>query len=362
MVAAGERGFDKTPQEKGSRLKNAKGYTLREQQLIARFGKSVLHPLCQVALRFWQTEAEYSALMKKALEAKKFRDDFKEQRKKAARLASWFSDNKREEVEQAAAVLKKIDNEFLPKAQKLYEANLEFLSAYDWDLVRAVACALFDQECDKYKGDNQAQKALQRTQKRWDEITNGKPLKPSDARKFGILRALHDKKIKATSAIEGPAAGYLEAGTGGDRSLSDETWQGRLTARELHEHLKSTKGAAVAGDNEAKEIRRDAKKLRIRLAEDQCGRKWKGPFLKTQKANKPRGRPREKVELIYAGDTSGVEAAVAKKYLGTHRAADSVREKDAYSVASARKDSASVEKEIKQLMLCRGGRRDDYVS
>jgi len=262
--------------------------TLRTREAIARFGKSALHPLCQAALRFWQIDAEFSALTKQAKQVTELVNNFKQQRREAVALARWFAKQKQKEVAQAAKLVRKIDNELLPKTQKCYEATLKLWSGCDFN--HKVAAVLFEREGASYKGDNQAQKALQRTRRRWDAITNGKPLRASDARSLGILRMHRDKLIKATSAKAGAPAGYLEAVRGGDRPLSDEAWQGRLTARDIHAHLKGTEGAGVAGDKDAKEIRRDAKKLGIRLAEDQRGRKWKAPPPAKQKPKKPRGR------------------------------------------------------------------------
>jgi hypothetical protein len=122
---------------------------------------------------------------------------------------------------------------------------------------------------------------------------------------------------------DGAAAGYWEAATGGDRLLSDEVWQGRLTAQELRLHLEATDGACVAGDQDAKEIRRVLRKLGIRPAEDQRGRKWKplGPAKQKPKQSKRRGRPRIRPSIrwsdvvLLGADIIPIEAAQARQLM-----------------------------------------------
>ena len=61
---------------------------------------------------------------------------------------------------------------------------------------------------------------------------------------------LRDKVIKAKFAKGEAVNGYWEAVAGGERALSDEAWQGRLTAREIHSRLVN---AGVLNGSRAKE-------------------------------------------------------------------------------------------------------------
>lgn len=78
----------------------------------------------------------------------------------------------------------------------------------------------------------------------------------------------------------GAKAGLLESARGGVRPLSDEALQGLLTAREIQSRL-----VDAPGDRHAKEVRRLASKLGIRLAEDQRGRK-RNPYVSKQEPNR----------------------------------------------------------------------------
>lgn len=352
-------------------MKNTKANTLRMREAIARFGQSVLHPLCAAALDFWQLDAEFLALTKRAKEAKELIDSVKQRRREAIALANSISEQKRKEVAQAAAILRKIDNELFSKVEKCYAAAVKLWSECDFN--HKVAEVLFDRERTAYKGNNQAQKALERTRKRWDAVTNGKPLKASDGRALGILRMHREKLIKASWAKDGAAAGYYEAGRVGDRPSSDQALQGRLTAREIHSHLKAAEGADVAGDKDAKEIRRDAKKLGFLLAEDQPGRKWK-PAVPKQKPKRPRGRPREKADLVYVDDIDRAHPRLRKHHVSTtgHVLSQSGWWRSGVKagntsygglsswVKSARKDLAVIDREMEDLTLLRGGRRGKY--
>jgi hypothetical protein len=139
-----------------------------------------------------------------------------------------------------------------------------------------------------------ALKALQRTHKRWSANPNaiGVHLKEGDWRKLEILNMLQDEVIKAKWSKNGAAAGYWEVAAGGNRPLSDESWQGQLTAKEIQSRL-----VDAPGDKDAKEVRRLLKKLGFRSAKDQLGRKWKSPYLKKQKSKRPRGRPRTRSDV-----------------------------------------------------------------
>jgi hypothetical protein len=179
--------------------------------------------------------------------------------------------------------------------------------------------------------------------------------------------------IKATWAKHGAGAGYSEAARGGDRVLSDEIWQGRVTAKEIRSYLEATYGSRAAGDKDAKEIRRAAKKLGIRLAEDQRGRKWKPPLLpKEQEPKRQRGRPRTKAELEFVKDLEAIEADLVKapRVAKMDSWVDSLTGKatqkviaqiDQMTVAEARKIIREMDREIARLTLRRGGRRGLFV-
>ena len=139
-----------------------------------------------------------------------------------------------------------------------------------------------------------ALRALQRTRKRWSANPNaiGVHLKDGDPRQLEILNMLQNEAIKAKWSKNGAAAGYWEVGASGNRLLSDESWQERLTAKEIQSRL-----VDAPGDKDAKEVRRLLKKLGIRPAKDQLGRKWKSPYLKKQKPKRPRGRPRTRSDV-----------------------------------------------------------------
>ena len=66
-------------------------------------------------------------------------------------------------------------------------------------------------------------------------------------------------------------------------------------------------GVRVAGDKDAKEIRRVAKKLGIRLAEDERGRKLKWPYP-PKEPKQPLGRPRTKPDIRFVSDLEAIEA------------------------------------------------------
>ena len=172
---------------------------------------------------------------------------------------------------------------------------------------------------------------------------------------------LRDKKIKAECAKGGALAGYTEAPFGGDRPLSDDEWQGRLTAREIHSHLAAAYGAGVAGDKDAKEVRRIARRLGIRLDEDQRGRKLMGPRPKNQELKRPRGRPREKPEIDFRADTASVEAEQAKApRTPIGEASYGWRERNRRELELSRRVIKSIDREIKKLTMLRGGSLGRY--
>jgi hypothetical protein len=252
--------------------------SLRTQQAIARFGKSARHPLCQAALDLWKLDEElFDAKQRKGVQAliKQFRKEPKAK-----------------------------------EATQAYEAIVKVRSIYQE--LRRMRVARFERECDAVirTGDVKARRALQRVRKRW--IAKEARLKDGDYRTLETLSMLRDKVIKAAWAKDGAAAGYLEAARGGDRALSDEAWEGRLTARDIHSRLMAAEGSRVAGDKDAKEIRRLARKLGIRLAEDQPGRKWKPFRAKQEPKQQPRGRPCTNPWVEFTKNLAGVEAMQVK--------------------------------------------------
>jgi len=113
---------------------------------------------------------------------------------------------------------------------------------------------------------------------------------------------LRDKTIDQATAKEGVRGRWLEAFRSVHRPLSDEAWQALLTAREIQSRL-----VDAPVDRDAKEVRRLASKLGIRLAEDQGGRK-RNPYLSKQEPNRPRGRPRTKPDIGFTNDLEAEEA------------------------------------------------------
>ncbi len=199
----------------------------------------------------------------------------KENKEQAQTLIEQFCSERKEKEAIAASVNLRAIDALLPKMQRCYEAAIKLRSIYQE--TRRIALARFEIECDAVKraGDVRARRALQRVRKRW--IANETSWEDSDRRTLEILKMLRDKTTKAAWAKDGPEAGYWEAASGGERALSDKTWQKRLTAREIQSGL-----VDAPGDRDAKDVRRLAKKLGILLAEDQRGRKRK-PCLPQQR-------------------------------------------------------------------------------
>jgi hypothetical protein len=145
--------------------------------------------------------------------------------------------------------------------------------------------------------DIKAFSAYQQLKKRWHSGRNGAHLTNGDKRVTGILNMLHVKVIEAALMKDGAAAVYREID--GNRLLSDEIFYGRLTANEIRLQLAAKYGPGVAGDSYAKEIRRTAKRLGVRLAKDKRGAKWKPPITQAEnKVRRPVGRPRIRPEEI----------------------------------------------------------------
>ena len=347
--------------------------SLRTRQAIARFGKAARHPLCLAALDLWALDAKSSKLKKDASSTEELLNSAERQKKQArALLDQFYKEGKQKETIEAAAVLRKINENFLPKARKAYQAQVKLLAIFDE--IRTYPAGQFKREllAAKRAKNTSALRALPRVQKQWKALSNGERLKYSERRELGILQMLRDKKIKAEWAKGGALAGYTEAAFGGNRPLSDEEWQGRLTAREIHSHVKATDGAGVAGDKDAKEVRRSARRMGIRLDEDQRGRKWKGPRPKNRGPKRPRGRPQVKPKLLRVGNLAGVEEArlsrhrVNKMDSFTKRSIGEddikiISQIDSYSVEQARKDIRKIDSEIRKLQLARGGRKGLYV-
>ena len=351
--------------------KEPKAVSLRARQAMAKFGKAARHPLCLAALDLWACDVELSKLKKNALSTKQLLNDVERQKKQSrALLDQFYKEGKEKEVIEAAALVRNI-NELLPKAQNAHQLQIKLLAIYGE--VRRHYDAQFKREslaADRFK-DTSAFKALPRVQRRWGALSNGARLKYSELREFGILQLLRDKKIRAESAKGGVLAEIMEAKFGGNRSLSDDEWQGRLTAREIHSRLMVSDGADVAGDKDAKEVRRNARRLGIRLDEDQRGRRWKGPRPKTQRVKKPQGRP-PKPDFI--GNFEAAEPFLGLNQTNTAGHALSggdIREPVKYGntsyggldswVRSAWKDLKEIDREIRSLTLRRGGNKGLYV-
>ncbi len=243
-------------------MKYAKFNSLRTQQAIALFGKDARYPLCLAALEVWRLDAELKARTRDvALSEEVLKDAKPQEEQMQALLKQLHKERKEKEANEAAALLRKID-EHLLKAQTCYQATVKLRAFYHEGC--GVVAVQFRRECDAVirSRDVKARRALKRLRRRW--LANETLLQDRDYRTLEILKMLRSKVIKAVWEKDGPAAGYTEAAFGGDRPLSDEIWARRLTAREI---------AAEVG--EVKESRRLAKKLGIILAVDQRGRKQK---------------------------------------------------------------------------------------
>jgi hypothetical protein len=338
-----------------------KADSLRTQQAISRFGKSARHPLCLAALDLWQLDAELLTRAKEIGVLAEVTSSAKKQKKQArALLDQFYKEEKQKDAIEAAALVRKID-EHLLETQTAYQATVKLRSIYQEFLPGRVALFECERDAVVRTGGVKASRALQRVRKRWNTNpkANGARLKDGDRRTFEILKMLRDKVINAAWAKDGAIAGYTEAALGGDRLLSDEAWQGRLTAREIHSRLMAVGGSRLAGDKDAKEIRRLLKRLGIRPAEDQQGRKWKPPNLAKQEPKRPRGRPRTKPKIVFTG-LEAVEAKIAAP-------GDGLRNQQIYEVRQksdlkrARQDLRSIDREIARLVLRRGGRRGRFV-
>ncbi len=296
-------------------MKDAEVYSLRTQEAIARFGNAARHPLCQAWLSVQRLRKELLELARDSLSfGKNVLDRAKQLREQTHVLLIQFrKERKKKEAQEAAQLLRNVDVH-LAKAQAQYDAKFRVFTTWHDELLPA-ADANFERELDAI-GDARnfgALKDLQIVKRRW-QADEGKRLKSGRHRTLGILQLLHRRVISGIWAKDGAAAAYWEAASGGDRLLSDEVWQWRLTVREFHSRLTEAYGHRVAGDKGGKEIRRTLNRLGIRWAEDQRGRKRKAPYPKTQRPRKPLGRPR-KVELVYV-DTDIAQALQIKEEHG----------------------------------------------
>jgi hypothetical protein len=279
-----------------SLTKNTKADSLRTAKAVARFGKAARHPVCQAALQLWQFDAKLLKWAKDICSLSEILSSAKKQKKQAQALIEQFRKKRKEkEASEASALLHEIDQHLL-KTEAAYRANVDVYTKWLHELrPRVAARAAREWEAVVRAGDTtKALRALQRMRKRWSANPNaiGVHLKDGDRRKLEILNMLQDEVIKAKWSKNGAAAGYWEVGAGGNRPLSDESWQGRLTAKEIQSRL-----VDAPGDKDAKEVRRLLEKLGIRPAEDQRGRKWESPYLKKQRPKRPRGRPHTRSDV-----------------------------------------------------------------
>src|SRR5437660_4897873 len=167
-------------------------YSLRTQLAITRWGKGARYPLCLAALSLWSIEKE----------------------------------------------LRKVGNDIALLKEDLGNAELKS-KAQHWllvyDKLYPVAVAWFKIELDA--ANIKEFGAYKRLKKNWRNGSSEAHLTNGRKRVLRILELLRDKVIKAAWAKGGAKAGYVEAAFGGERPLSDDVWQGRLTASEIHLHL-----------------------------------------------------------------------------------------------------------------------------
>jgi hypothetical protein len=148
---------------------------------------------------------------------------------------------------------------------------------------------------------------------------------------------------------------------------------------EFRSGLEAMYGPKVAADKEGKQVRRTLRALGIQEAEDQPGRKWKGPVPITakQEPKRRRGRPRIHPEIVSAGDTGraeGIQRAIFGARVNTagHVLPDYChRDKFKFGntsygglsslAESARKDIAEIESQIEKIRMSRGGSLGRYV-
>jgi hypothetical protein len=290
-----------------------KANSLRTQQAIARFGKSARHPLCLAWLRLQEGQEVLRDVMKGTEKGCRLLDSAKQLKKKAIALYRQRCKEEREkEAIQAAELLRK-SNELLQEVEASYrtlggENGLVALRNQWKEFHRndELAFAIKQLWAEKTR-DAKALRGL-----RYLKKTANRGMNNGQKRVFGILKMLRHKVFRGARAKDGVAKALWVAGSCGDWPLSDESWQGRFTVMEFRSGLEDMYGPRVAGDKEGKKVRRTLKGLGIQPAEDQVGRKWKGPFPEKQKPKRPVGRPR-KVELICADNIDSVQSYKARK-------------------------------------------------
>ena len=295
--------------------KISKALSLRTRKLIVRYGKDAQYPVCQAALSLWSLEAELATRANDGLELENTLNRLRASKDQARSLLDLFYEKgKQKEAIQADTLLRNI-GENLKKTQECYRATTKLFKLLQGELF-PLARAQFKIKRDAVTEDAKARKALRRLRKSWKADAD-RILKAGERRTLRLLEMAQKKVIRAKWAKDGYVAGWTEVALGSDRPLNDESWQGRLTAREVYSHIAATDDLCVAGDKDAKEIRRTARGLEIRLAEDQRGRKWKEPRPKKQELKKPRGRPRTSVELVPYGDTDIPQGGEVRRSRGT---------------------------------------------
>ena len=287
-------------------MKNAHSNSLRTQQAVSEFGKAARHPLCQAWLRLREWQSESSRHEKDAAASLALLKRVEHQKKQARTLyEQLYKQGKQKEVIRVAALLRKI-SDHLEKLKTVYQAQVR-LCAYSkefrqhYDIRFVLEC----QRAERTK-DRKALRALRYLKDTATESNVGQK------RIFGILKMLQDKTIKATWAKDGAAAGYWEAGSGGDRPLSDEFWQGRFTVMDFRSGLEAMYDSRIAGDKEGKKVRRLLKGLGIQPAEGQVGRKLKGPCPGKQKPQQPLGRPPSKPDIVSTDELEAVRAMASQ--------------------------------------------------
>jgi hypothetical protein len=279
-------------------MKYRKANSLRTQQAIARYGKSARHPLCLAALDLWRLDDEVSVWTKGVVLREDLVNSAKQLKERVqAEIAQFRREKKEKEINEASALLSKID-EHLLKTQKCYEAAVGVRAFYQKGHQWAVARFERERDAARRTRNVKALRALQRVRKRWSD----RKAFPGDTdrRTLEMLKIL-DEEVRKSASAKGGATGFLIF-LSWDWALSDEAWQGLLTAREIQSRL-----VDAPGDRDAKEVRRLARKLGIRLAEDQRGRK-QNPYLPKQEPSRPRGRPRTKPDIGFTNDLEAREA------------------------------------------------------
>jgi hypothetical protein len=380
MVDAGERSSDEGEQEKGNRVKNVN--TLRAQQAIARFGPTAKYPLCLAALEVWRLDAQLHKFKSDAVTCERLLNRLEQEKKKTrAWLDQSYKERKEKEAIEADAYWHKF-NDLVPRIQKAHQAVILGVALYEEMFLYAAGKFGRELLAAERTKNTSALRALSRVQKRWKALSNGGRLKYGELRELGMLELLGGKKIRAEGAKGVAVAGYMEAASGGNRPLSDDEWQRRLTAREIHSHLEVTGGSRLAGDGDAKQIRRVAKRLGLQLAEDQRGRKWKepAPTAVKQEPKKRRGRPPTgaSVKPVFVKNPEQVEGALLKQprvvkadsWVKTEKETAGIKGVetkkvvatiDYADVQSARKEIAAIDRAINELRMARGGRLGKFV-